>query len=228
MKHFVTEPDFDADSFVSSSTMLVALTKTIETREAIPSKSKVLCCDPTTAFQSTSTPLSLGKNGTALTSRASFLAAVKVLKLQASFAEKTAADMEQIVHWYNKYPDHERFIKIKQSDSLPDNAIFYDTLHNRYPLVASTCQVHRRLISSRQHHRPIRLRSVPGVPRLRRPLASMSSLTEEASSRGNPPLSNPLASSSSFSPSDCSAEVQATGGCRSSHSHHPTYGRSHS
>lgn len=66
-------------------------------------------------------------------SRASISAAITVSKLQATFAEKTAADMEQIVNWYNRYGDDERFVKVSQSDSLPDNSIVYDSLHSHYP-----------------------------------------------------------------------------------------------
>jgi len=37
------------------------------------------------------------------TKRVSFNAAVNVSKMQASFAERTATEMEEIVNWYNRY-----------------------------------------------------------------------------------------------------------------------------
>ena len=53
-----------------------------------------------------------------------FSPVVNVSKMQASFAERTAADMREIVNWYEKYEGIERMKKQnQQSQSMPDNAL---------------------------------------------------------------------------------------------------------
>jgi hypothetical protein len=59
-------------------------------------------------------------------SRASFSAVIKVSSLQASFAERTATEMQEIVGWYNQYEEADRFTKVSQSKSLPNNAMVCD------------------------------------------------------------------------------------------------------
>jgi hypothetical protein len=49
--------------------------------------------------------------------------ALKMAAMQASFAEKTAHEMKQIVDWYSENNEEDRFVKVKQSLSLPDNAM---------------------------------------------------------------------------------------------------------
>ena len=49
--------------------------------------------------------------------------ALKMAAMQASFAEKTALEMKQIVDWYSEYKEEDRFVKVKQRISLPDNAM---------------------------------------------------------------------------------------------------------
>jgi hypothetical protein len=56
----------------------------------------------------------------------SFSAAVQVSTMQASFAEKTSFEMQEIVGWYEKTASEERFIKVDQRKSLPNNAMVYD------------------------------------------------------------------------------------------------------
>jgi len=47
--------------------------------------------------------------------------------MQASFAERTAIEMEQILDWYKKYEGNERLRKTnQQSQSMPDNAFIVD------------------------------------------------------------------------------------------------------
>jgi hypothetical protein len=59
-------------------------------------------------------------------SRKSFSAAVHVSTLQASFAEKTAAEMQEIIGWYSHYNEEDRFTKVDQRQSLPNNAMIVD------------------------------------------------------------------------------------------------------
>lgn len=59
-------------------------------------------------------------------SRKSLSAAVQVATMQASFAEKTSSEMQEIVGWYEATASEERFIKVDQRDSLPNNAMVYD------------------------------------------------------------------------------------------------------
>jgi hypothetical protein len=56
----------------------------------------------------------------------SFSAAVKVSSLQASFAEKTSLEMQEIVGWYDTTASEERFTIVVQRKSLPNNAMVYD------------------------------------------------------------------------------------------------------
>lgn len=58
------------------------------------------------------------------TEKSSFTAVVKVSKMQASFAERTATEMEEIVSWYQKYEGIERLKKENQQiQSMPHNAM---------------------------------------------------------------------------------------------------------
>ena len=51
-------------------------------------------------------------------------AAVKVSKMQASFAERTATEMEEILSWYKKYEGAERLkVENQQIQSMPHNAM---------------------------------------------------------------------------------------------------------
>ncbi|KAG7348181.1 hypothetical protein IV203_016886 [Nitzschia inconspicua] len=59
-------------------------------------------------------------------SKMSFSAAVQVSTLQASFAEKTSSEMQEIIGWYEMTASEERFTKIDQRESLPNNAMVYD------------------------------------------------------------------------------------------------------
>jgi hypothetical protein len=58
----------------------------------------------------------------------SFSADVNASKMQASFAEKTAAEMEEIMNWYSKYDGDEKSstATVDQSQSMPTNAMVYD------------------------------------------------------------------------------------------------------
>lgn len=49
--------------------------------------------------------------------------AVKMAAMQASFAERTAQEMKQIVDWYSEHEDDDRFVTVKQRQSLPGNVI---------------------------------------------------------------------------------------------------------
>ncbi len=51
------------------------------------------------------------------------LVAIQMSTLQASFAEKTAEEMQQIVDWYSSIRAADRFTKVIQSQSLPDNPL---------------------------------------------------------------------------------------------------------
>ena len=61
---------------------------------------------------------------------ASFSADVNASKMQASFAEKTAAEMEEIMNWYSKYDGDEKSstATVDQSQSMPTNAMVYDDI----------------------------------------------------------------------------------------------------
>jgi hypothetical protein len=50
-------------------------------------------------------------------------AAIQMATMQASFAEKTAEEMKQIVDWYSTNNETDRFTKVTQSRSLPDNPL---------------------------------------------------------------------------------------------------------
>jgi hypothetical protein len=56
----------------------------------------------------------------------SFSAALQVSTMQVSFAEKTSSEMKEIVGWYERTASEERFIKVDQRKSLPNNAMVYD------------------------------------------------------------------------------------------------------
>jgi hypothetical protein len=57
-------------------------------------------------------------------SNQAFSAIIKESKMQASFAERTASEMEEIVSWYKQYEGIERLQKHnQQSQSMPDNAM---------------------------------------------------------------------------------------------------------
>lgn len=56
----------------------------------------------------------------------SLSAAVQVATMQASFAEKTSSEMQEIIGWYEATASEERFTKVDQRDSLPNNAMVYD------------------------------------------------------------------------------------------------------
>ena len=60
----------------------------------------------------------------------SFSADVNASKMQASFAEKTAAEMEEIMNWYSKYDGDEKSstATVDQSQSMPTNAMVYDDI----------------------------------------------------------------------------------------------------
>lgn len=49
--------------------------------------------------------------------------ALQMSQIQANFAEKTANDMEEIVRWYAKHGEKDRFISISQNQSLPHNPL---------------------------------------------------------------------------------------------------------
>ena len=58
------------------------------------------------------------------TKQSAFSAVVKVSKMQATFAERTATEMEEIVSWYKKYEGVERLKKENQQiQSMPHNAM---------------------------------------------------------------------------------------------------------
>jgi hypothetical protein len=56
----------------------------------------------------------------------SFSAAVQVSSLQASFAERTSLEMQEIVGWYEITATEERFTKVDQRQCLPNNAMVCD------------------------------------------------------------------------------------------------------
>ena len=56
-------------------------------------------------------------------SSSSTAVAIKMSTLQASFAEKTAEEMKQIVHWYSTNKEEDRFTKVQQSRLYPDNPL---------------------------------------------------------------------------------------------------------
>jgi hypothetical protein len=60
----------------------------------------------------------------------SFSADVNASKMQASFAERTAAEMEEIMNWYSKYDGDEKSSTktVGQSQSMPNNAMVYDDI----------------------------------------------------------------------------------------------------
>ncbi len=62
--------------------------------------------------------------GLSPTKQSSFSAIVKVSKMQANFAERTAAEMEEILSWYQKYEGVDRLKKENQQiQSMPHNAM---------------------------------------------------------------------------------------------------------
>jgi hypothetical protein len=75
---------------------------------------------------------SMGKSSPSPTKQACSVT-INVSKMQASFAERTASEMEEIVSWYKKYDGIERLQKHnQQSLSMPDNAmIVVDDDENR-------------------------------------------------------------------------------------------------
>jgi hypothetical protein len=138
------EYDGDSESVIDRGTeRRITGDKIYETTEVSLQKGEL--CDPPMTFSTllVETPSPTKTNEIRCcsdnnSSRASISAAITVSKLQATFAEKTAADMEQIVNWYKRYGDDERFVKVNQSDSLPENSIVYDSLHSRYPAGTNT------------------------------------------------------------------------------------------
>ena len=82
------------------------------------SRSQSHSSSPSSSSSSSSSPSS----STAAAARA----AVRFSTMQASFAEKTAAEMEEIVRWFSDHPQQERFVVVNQSDSLPNNAMVYE------------------------------------------------------------------------------------------------------
>ena len=108
MNNFVVDVEYDVEYDGDSESGVERRTerrmsgdKIIETAESELSRGEF--CDPCmpSATLSALTPLPT-KDVCSDRSRASISAAITVSKLQAVFAEKTAADMEQIVSWYNR------------------------------------------------------------------------------------------------------------------------------
>ncbi|KAL3924303.1 MAG: hypothetical protein SGILL_001131 [Bacillariaceae sp.] len=81
---------------------------------------------PTSSFTSSPTTATSSPTTISLAKRKSMNAVVQVSTLQASFAEKTASEMQEIIGWYSQYEEEERFTKIDQRQSLPNNAMIVD------------------------------------------------------------------------------------------------------
>ncbi|KAG7337107.1 hypothetical protein IV203_031607 [Nitzschia inconspicua] len=96
-------------------------------REKLGTAPQIPAPVPVSPFTSSSSSES-SSAGTFLSSpsKMSFSAAVQVSTLQASFAEKTSCEMQEIIGWYEMTASEERFTKIDQRESLPNNAMVYD------------------------------------------------------------------------------------------------------
>jgi hypothetical protein len=80
------------------------------------SQNECITDNPYTDTESASTTMS----GQAATS---FSPATKASNLQVSFAEKTAAEMQEIIHWYENCKQEDRFTKVSQSQCMPENPL---------------------------------------------------------------------------------------------------------
>jgi hypothetical protein len=84
--------------------------------------------DPSASSLSSSSPSSFRQSKQQ--QAVSFSADVNASKMQASFAERTAAEMEEIMNWYSKYDGDEKSSTktVDQSQSMPNNAMVYDDI----------------------------------------------------------------------------------------------------
>jgi hypothetical protein len=202
--------DGDAESVVVRKIKRAPGENNIEMIENVRPKGKI-CNPPTTTLPpSAMAPLQNVEESSDV-SRALFSAAIKVSKLQASFAEKTAEDMEQIVNWYNKYRDGERFVKVNQSESLPDNAIVYDSLHSHDPagnLNDPSVSSADDFITASSPSQSSSSDASWVTPTSSPTASTKSNVAGDPSTANTPVRSNRIALSSSLSPSVCSEEVR--------------------
>lgn len=90
---------------------------------------KSIIIDRSTSSLSSSSPSS-SRQSKQQQPAVSFSAEVNASKMQASFAERTAAEMEEIMNWYSKYDGDEKSSTktVDQSQSMPNNAMVYDDI----------------------------------------------------------------------------------------------------
>jgi hypothetical protein len=126
--------DYDGDSELANQTERIAKRKyvvcettTTTTRKLPELETAHAEKEITTSTSFSPSPAICESSSTASSSsRANFSAVIKVSSLQASFAEKTASEMEEIVGWYNQYKEANRFTINQQSKTLPNNAMVCD------------------------------------------------------------------------------------------------------
>ena len=124
--------DYDGDSELPNQTGRIAKKKFNETTTRKSSdvedtaKADKESVTSTSLSPSSDRCVSTSSSSSSSSSRANCSAVIKVSSLQASFAEKTASEMQEIIGWYNQYNESDRFTKILQSKTLPDNAMVCD------------------------------------------------------------------------------------------------------